>query len=292
MPINEELSDLTYQRLRSASFIPVFPRMYMTEDALDLSRKPNARKSDGRSVAARARPAPVYSYAAQQFHLVAFLGDMIVSVATFLREDQATSKRLEGSSWRLPAMATHPDFRNQGLASAVLEHGLRTLRRRDASLLWANGRSTGMGFYLRQGFCKRAKNGNRPAFNHTTELNAVSEQSALLKKIRPVSGNREYAQTDEIPIRLPKVRLAGKADSGTAKRPLTQRNRTALRFRRSALNIGSASNMDTPKNLAESAERGLEGLSMDNLPRSRCRLNNFAHNAPAHSARLRNSEKV
>ncbi|WP_154674714.1 GNAT family N-acetyltransferase [Mesorhizobium erdmanii] len=148
MPINEELSDLTYQRLSAAWFIPVFPRMYMTEDALHVGLVEEVECEEVRRIGllpARA-PAPVYSYAAQQFHLTVFLGDMIVSVATFLREDQATSKRLEGSSWRLRATATHPDFRNQGLASAVLEHGLRTLRRRDAALLWANGRSTAMGF--------------------------------------------------------------------------------------------------------------------------------------------------
>ncbi|MGX5805460.1 GNAT family N-acetyltransferase [Bradyrhizobium sp. Arg314] len=129
----------------------------MTEDALHVGLVEEVDCEEIRRISllpARARPAPAYSYATEQFHLAAFLGDTIVSVATYLREDQSISKQFEdkGSSWRLRAMATHPGFRNQGLASAVLEHGLRMLRGRDATLLWANGRSTAMGFYLRHGF--------------------------------------------------------------------------------------------------------------------------------------------
>ncbi|WP_430641325.1 GNAT family N-acetyltransferase [Bradyrhizobium forestalis] len=105
---------------------------------------------------AEARAVPAYPYAKEQFHLAAFAGFELVSVATFLLEDQSQDGTYSavGFSWRLRGMATHPRHRNSGYATAVLEHGVRLLRRRQASLLWANGRSSAIGFYLKHGFIR------------------------------------------------------------------------------------------------------------------------------------------
>ncbi|WP_271611702.1 GNAT family N-acetyltransferase [Bradyrhizobium sp. CCBAU 21362] len=104
---------------------------------------------------AEARPVPAYAYAQEQFHLAALVGFELVSVATFLLEDQSEDAySATGFSWRLRGMATHPRHRDCGYATAVLEHGLRLLRRRQASLLWANGRSSAIGFYLKHGFVR------------------------------------------------------------------------------------------------------------------------------------------
>ncbi|MDE5457576.1 GNAT family N-acetyltransferase [Bradyrhizobium sp. CSA112] len=119
---------------------------------------------------AEARPVPAYAYAREQFHLAAIVGFEFVSVATFLLEDQSEggAYSANGFSWRLRGMATHPQHRNCGYATAILEHGVRLLRRRQASLLWANGRSTAIGFYLRHGFVcigqERIKPGVQPHY--------------------------------------------------------------------------------------------------------------------------------
>ncbi|MDL2410343.1 GNAT family N-acetyltransferase [Rhizobium calliandrae] len=105
---------------------------------------------------AQAKPVPAYPYALDQFHLAAFIGSEITSVATFLMEDQTEdgSYTATGDCWRLRAMATHPDHRNRGYSTAVLEHGMRILKQKQAAFLWANGRSTAISFYLRNGFSK------------------------------------------------------------------------------------------------------------------------------------------
>lgn len=119
---------------------------------------------------AEAKAVPAYAYAPEQFHLAAFVGIELLSVATFLMEDQSEEGifSANGSSWRLRGMATHPQHRCLGYATAILEHGTRLLRRRRASLLWANGRSTAIGFYLERGFSRvgeeRFKPGAQPHY--------------------------------------------------------------------------------------------------------------------------------
>lgn len=135
------------------------PRLLRIETALHVGYVEEADCLAVRKIGllpAQAKPVPAYPDAREQFHLAAFIGLEIASVATFLLEVQSEDQgcAADYSCWRLRAMATHPNHRNLGYATAVLEHGVRLLNQRRASLLWANGRSTAMGFYLRNGFYK------------------------------------------------------------------------------------------------------------------------------------------
>ncbi|MDW9782606.1 GNAT family N-acetyltransferase [Sinorhizobium meliloti] len=143
------------------------PRFLFADQALHIGEVEEATCFELRKIGlqpATARAVPGYAYAREQFHLAAFVGSEIVSAATFLLEDQSDDEiyRAEGHSWRLRGMATLPRHRNSGYATAILDHGIRLLRQRQASLLWANGRSTAIEFYLRHGFVQTSEERTRP----------------------------------------------------------------------------------------------------------------------------------
>lgn len=100
------------------------------------------------------RPVPAYPYAKVLFHVGAYRRRSLVSVGSFILEDMDEEEEslFPGLGWRIRGMATASDFRGLGYASAVLDHGLRELRRRGGLLVWCNGRSTARAFYLHHGF--------------------------------------------------------------------------------------------------------------------------------------------
>ncbi|MCC8944237.1 GNAT family N-acetyltransferase [Bradyrhizobium sp. Arg62] len=100
------------------------------------------------------RPVPAYPSAKALFHVGAYCGSALASVGTFVLEDMETDQddQSSGHSWRVHGMATAPEFRRLGFASAVLDHGLREIRRRAGLLVWCNGRTTASSFYRHHGF--------------------------------------------------------------------------------------------------------------------------------------------
>ncbi|WP_083754855.1 aminotransferase class I/II-fold pyridoxal phosphate-dependent enzyme [Bradyrhizobium murdochi] len=103
---------------------------------------------------APAKPVPAYPYAKVLFHVGAYCGSILASVATFILEDMEPDQESQssGRSWRIRGMATAKDFRRLGFASAVLDHGLREIRRRGGLLVWCNGRRTAGSFYRHHRF--------------------------------------------------------------------------------------------------------------------------------------------
>ncbi|QOZ23982.1 GNAT family N-acetyltransferase [Bradyrhizobium sp. CCBAU 51753] len=145
--------------LHSTGHISRVPGFLLADQTLHIGTVKEADCYELRKIGlqpAEAKAVPAYAYAKEQFHLAAFVGFRLVSVATFLLEDQSDDGAYSaiGFSWRLRGMATHPRHRNCGYAAAVLEHGARLLRRRQASVLWANGRSSAIRFYLNHGFAR------------------------------------------------------------------------------------------------------------------------------------------
>ncbi len=84
------------------------------------------------------------------FHLGAFVGERLVGVGSFSPEP--TRYRPGVVAWRLRGMAVDSSVQGQGVGTALLEEAVRRLRGLGASVLWANGRDTALGFYERHGW--------------------------------------------------------------------------------------------------------------------------------------------
>ncbi|WP_411784456.1 GNAT family N-acetyltransferase [Bradyrhizobium sp. UFLA01-814] len=100
------------------------------------------------------KPVPAYPHAKALFHVGAYCGSVLASVGTFTLEDMDPDQGSQpsGRSWRIRGMATAKGFRRHGFASAVIEHGLREIRRRGGLLVWCNGRTTAISFYRHHKF--------------------------------------------------------------------------------------------------------------------------------------------
>ena len=74
--------------------------------------------------------------------------DLIVGVATLF------PSAFEGreDAWQLRGMAVAPEVQGSGVGGMLLDEGVRIARKAGATLLWANGRDTAVGFYERQGW--------------------------------------------------------------------------------------------------------------------------------------------
>ena len=83
-------------------------------------------------------------------HLGAFDGDALTAVATFFPED--TPFRPGRTGWRLRGMATRPEWRGRGAATALLREGIRIARDAGADSMWCLARVTARGFYETLGF--------------------------------------------------------------------------------------------------------------------------------------------
>lgn len=88
--------------------------------------------------------------APDSFHLGLFIKGELVCTASFF----ATRNLLFEASiqYQLRGMATHPDHRNKNAGKFLLEEGIRMLKKKNAELLWCNGRLVATSFYERLGF--------------------------------------------------------------------------------------------------------------------------------------------
>jgi len=92
----------------------------------------------------------VYDRAPEAVHVGAFVGESLIGSASLLLEDQ--SRGVTPGVWRLRGMITHPDWRGREIGGRMLAFGIAELERREASLLWCDGRTRALAFYLRHGF--------------------------------------------------------------------------------------------------------------------------------------------
>ncbi len=83
-------------------------------------------------------------------HLGAFDGDRLVAIASLYRE--ARPNRPSRAAWRLRGMATEPDLRGRGFATAVLDGAVAHVADEGGGELWCNARVAALGFYRRHGF--------------------------------------------------------------------------------------------------------------------------------------------
>lgn len=76
-------------------------------------------------------------------HIGAFVAGTAVGCASVFPEAYDG----EPNAWRLRGMAVSPEHQGQGIGRLVLEAAVATARAAGAPLLWANGRTSALGFY-------------------------------------------------------------------------------------------------------------------------------------------------
>lgn len=84
------------------------------------------------------------------FHLGTLVDEQVVSIATFLKEEN--DKFSEENQYRLRAMATHPDHRGKNAGGLIVQEAIKMLRNDEIDLLWCDARIGAVDFYLKQGF--------------------------------------------------------------------------------------------------------------------------------------------
>lgn len=84
------------------------------------------------------------------FHLGVFVGDQLISVASFYNENLPDMK--SNHQYRLRGMATDPDFRLQRAGTRIIEKAQTIIQNRQADLLWCNARITVSDYYKKLGF--------------------------------------------------------------------------------------------------------------------------------------------
>lgn len=86
------------------------------------------------------------------FHLGAVQGGDVVAISTWLRRAQPGSDDTSERAYQLRGMASHPDHRGAGAATAVLTAGLDRCRALGTTVVWARARVTAVAFYEAHGF--------------------------------------------------------------------------------------------------------------------------------------------
>lgn len=96
----------------------------------------------------------VYSEDAGAVHVGAWDDDMLVGCATVFPEAWPGNDALAAASdaWRLRGMAVDPSMQGTGVGRLVLDEAIAAARQAGASVLWANARSSALGFYERLGW--------------------------------------------------------------------------------------------------------------------------------------------
>jgi len=84
------------------------------------------------------------------FHLGAFVGKKLVSVASFYFEKNPEFEDLY--QFRLRGMATLSEYQGQGLSSSLLRTAFPLIKQNQSTLLWCNAREKALGFYSKLGF--------------------------------------------------------------------------------------------------------------------------------------------
>ncbi|MEO8590885.1 MAG: GNAT family N-acetyltransferase [Flavobacteriales bacterium] len=83
------------------------------------------------------------------FHLGAYSNERIVSIGSFYAEQRVELPGVK--HFRLRGMATHPEFRSQGVGAVLMRAGFDQLQRAHADRLWCNARLLAVPFYERLG---------------------------------------------------------------------------------------------------------------------------------------------
>jgi GNAT superfamily N-acetyltransferase len=92
---------------------------------------------------------------ATTFHLAICTDDGPVAIATWMERRYPDLPALSG--YQLRGMATDPDHRGRGLASALVRDGIDRCARRGAQVVWARARVSALEFYERHGFEARGQ---------------------------------------------------------------------------------------------------------------------------------------
>lgn len=87
---------------------------------------------------------------ATTFHLGARVDGHLVAISTWLARPYPD--RPGDPGYQLRGMATDPRHRGEGLAVALLEHGIERCRTGGARVVWARARDSALPFYTRFGF--------------------------------------------------------------------------------------------------------------------------------------------
>jgi GNAT superfamily N-acetyltransferase len=97
--------------------------------------------------------ASVYAEDDDAVHVGAWDDGLLVACATVFPQPWAgPAPAAERSAWRLRGMAVAPERQGTGIGVQVLTVAVDAARAAGAPLMWANARSTALGFYLRQGW--------------------------------------------------------------------------------------------------------------------------------------------
>ncbi len=83
------------------------------------------------------------------FHLGAFIDGKLVSVATFMQND---NENFNGVQYRLRGMATLDNYQGKGLGRMLIIEAVKKLESMDVNILWCNARSGALKFYKKIGF--------------------------------------------------------------------------------------------------------------------------------------------
>jgi GNAT superfamily N-acetyltransferase len=96
----------------------------------------------------------VYSEEEGAVHVGAWDDDMLVGCATVFPEPWPGNGWLAAvdDAWRLRGMAVDPSMQGTGVGRLVLVEGAVAAREGGASVLWANARTSALGFYERMGW--------------------------------------------------------------------------------------------------------------------------------------------
>lgn len=79
------------------------------------------------------------------FHLAVFVDGNKACIASFYKENNPAFE--EQNQYRFRGMATLENYRNQGLASALLKNAFDRLRAMKVDLVWCNARINALGLY-------------------------------------------------------------------------------------------------------------------------------------------------
>jgi GNAT superfamily N-acetyltransferase len=86
-----------------------------------------------------------YDYDEESFHMGAFEGCELVTVASIFHEPPPGEEHMQ--AWRLRGMVTLAESRRRGYGRAVLLKCIEEVARRGGTLLWCNARTDAVDFY-------------------------------------------------------------------------------------------------------------------------------------------------
>jgi GNAT superfamily N-acetyltransferase len=92
-----------------------------------------------------------YEQDADAVHIGAWDGDALVACATVFADPWAGPPP-EPDAWRLRGMAVEPARQGGGVGADVLAAAVAAARESGAPVMWANARTTALGFYERYGW--------------------------------------------------------------------------------------------------------------------------------------------